>query len=179
MGLIKLIRKNFADERGWSLLEVLAALYIVALIVMGVLSTSGTSAFWIRGARDQTLVSIYAASIVDVLRSNSLQLYDQIQFVDPWIVVDESPADRVFTFTLGGESITLEAPADVKTTITATCFEEGAYYDGIAAGGIHLIGTGDEAEEIAFHGNLMEVKVEMEWGKGSSYYMLSTIIGGR
>lgn len=179
MGAIKLLRKIFANERGWSLLEVLAALYIIALIVMGVLSTSGTSALWIRGARDQTLASVYAASIVDILRSNSLQLYEQLQLADPWIIVDENPADAVFTWTLWDETIALEAPTDVNTTITATCFEEGAYYDGIALGGIYQIGIGDEAEEITFYGNLMVVKVEMEWGKGSGHYMLSTIIGGR
>ncbi len=179
MRYLKELRKNLADERGLSLLEVAAALYIVALIVMGVLSTSTTSALWISGARDQTMVSAYAASIIDVLWSNSVQLHEQLQNVNPWIVVDENTTDAAFTFTLYDEDISLEAPEDIHTTITASCFDDRVYYDGISPDGICEIGTGDNAEPIFFYGNLIEVNVEMQWADGTGNYKLSTILGAR
>ncbi len=179
MGYTKQLSNKKTDERGLSLLEVAAALYIVALIVMGVLLTSTTSALWISGARDQTVMSVYAASIIDVLDSNSLQLHEQLQTANPWIITDENITDAVFIFTLYDEVISLEAPEDIHTTITASRFDDSVYYDGISSEGIYEIGIGDNAEPILFYGNLMEVNVEMQWADGSCNYKLSAIVGAR
>jgi len=168
---------NLENEKGSSLIEVVAALYIVALIVMVVFSTSASSSLWINGARDETLVSAYAASIIDILRNNSRQLHQQIKTDDPWTAVDENPGDDVLTFYLDGEEISMDAPEGINTSIRVSSFDDNSYYDGVSADGINTLGTGDNAKPILFYGSLIEVCIELQWASGSGNYKLSTILG--
>ncbi len=172
------MERDFQNEKGLSLIEIVAALNIVALIVMVVISTSASSALWINGARDETLVSAYAASIADILRHNSLQLHNQMQTAGAWTAVDENPADAVFAFAIKDELISIEAPKGINTTIMVSYFDDSSYYDGISQDGICEIG-GDDAEAILFHGSLIKVSIEMQWDNGSANYLLSTILGAR
>lgn len=170
---------NLANKNGSTLLEVAAALYIVGLIAMAVFGTSTASTLWISSARDETLVSAYANSIMDVFRGNSWQLHQQLKSTDPWVVVDENLEDTILAFTLDDKHLSIEALEGISTTIRASSFDDSVCYDGVDPNGIYTIGTGEYAKAIIFYDNLVEVIITMEWENGSGSYQLSAILGGR
>ncbi len=172
-------RADKQGQGGLSLFELMVGLAIVALIVIGLFATFPASRLWIRQAGEKTMETVYAASVLELLRNNALLLQQQLQEADPWTAVDENYEDQVFSFNLGGQSMAADVSPGMITTITARSFNDQVYYDGISPEGINQIGNGDQAQEVFFHASLIEVNIAIAWVDGREGFLLSTIISSR
>lgn len=179
MNYYKRDRDRSIREQGLTLIEVTAALAILSLIVTSLFTAFSVSRLWIGQSRDETLESAYAAAIMELLRTNSLLLQRQLLHEEPWTAQDDNSADEVFAFTLDGKLISLEAPAGINTFITASCYDDRAYYDGTSAEGSQQLGYGSDARDIFFGNSLIEVAVRVTYSEGGDGCQLCSIISGR
>jgi prepilin-type N-terminal cleavage/methylation domain-containing protein len=166
-------------QRGFSLIELMVGLAVLGLIVMGILAAFPASRLWISWAGEKTMESTYAASVLEILRNNSLLLQQQVLEDGTWTAMDDNHEDEVFTFVLGGKVIKAAVCPGMITSITARAFDDQVYYDGVSPEGIYQIGSGDNAQRVFFHGSLIEVNVEIDWAEGREGYQLSTVISSR
>jgi type II secretory pathway pseudopilin PulG len=58
------------DERGMSIIEVLATLILLCIVTITMLGTFAPTASWINTARKETTASNYAAAVLEDMRSN-------------------------------------------------------------------------------------------------------------
>jgi prepilin-type N-terminal cleavage/methylation domain-containing protein len=75
-------------EKGLSLIELMVGLAILGLIIMSVFAAFPLSRMWLNWAGEISLESTYAASIMELLRNNSLLLQEQvIEAGQRWIII--------------------------------------------------------------------------------------------
>ncbi len=166
-------------EKGLSLIELMVGLAILGLIIMSVFAAFPLSRMWLNWAGEISLESTYAASIMELLRNNSLLLQEQVIEDGCWTAVDNNYEDEVFSFVLGGMPMEVAVSPGMLTRIDARLFDDHAYYDSLSAEGINQISSGEVAQEVFFHGSLIEVNVKIDWLGGREGYLLSTIICSR
>lgn len=166
-------------ERGLSLIELMVGLALLGLIVMSILAAFPASRIWLSRAEEKTMESNCAASVVELLRNNSLLLQQQVLEEGTWTAMDEDYEDEVFSFILGDKLLEAELSPGMILSINARAFDDQVYYDGVSPEGPNLIGTGECAQSIFFYGSLIELNVEIDWVDGREGYLLSTIISSR
>lgn len=176
-------------EEGMTLIEVLAALVLLSLLAVTLLSVFSTSGGWISGAGKKTRVVQCANSIMDTVKANSYQL-KQIDFSEALAVggkieIPNSESDGKFIFSLEQEQevdgkavevykIEVPAPASslkATATINLSPHDDSSYYDG------DVIPETDRH----FKDNLFDIEVKIEWEEnGQSHDIkMSTIMGAK
>lgn len=142
---------NINEEKAMTLLEVMAALVILSLLTVTLLSLFSTSGVWLAGANKQTRASEYAAAIIEVARAYANDINSATL---PLNFEDNDIADDKFTFRmdptdLTGPEIEIEAPAKMKAVIDIKQHDDSIYY---AAGFNRTISN-----------NLLDIKVTITW----------------
>jgi prepilin-type N-terminal cleavage/methylation domain-containing protein len=178
-------------EAGMTLIEVLAALVLLSLLVVTLLSVFSTSGGWISGAGKKTRAVQGANSIMDTIKANSTQL-KQIDFskapaVGGKIEIPNSESDGKFIFSLeqkqevGGvmkpvEVFKIEVPAPASSlkataTINISRHDDSPYYNAA------VISEGDRH----FKDNLFNIEVKIKWEESgqSRAIVMSTIVGAQ
>lgn len=130
-------------EKGLSLIELMVGLAILGLIIMSVFAAFPLSRMWLNWAGEISLESTYAASIMELLRNNSLLLQEQVIEDGCWTAVDNNYEDEVFSFVLGGMPMEVAVSPGMLTRIDARLFDDHAYYDSLSAEGINQISSGE------------------------------------
>jgi prepilin-type N-terminal cleavage/methylation domain-containing protein len=182
-------------EEGMTLIEVMAALVLLSLLAVTLLSIFSTSGSWIRGTGKKTIAVQYANSIMDMIKADSLQLLNIDFTKDPAMggsieVSDNNESDDVFGFLLEQEQevagviesvevfkIEVPAPATplkATATINISPHEDISYYPDDD-------GDGNPDNELPFGGNLFDVKVKIEWAESgySSDIEIFTVMGAQ
>jgi len=172
MPFLKKIEKN-RDEKGLTLIEVVASLFILTLVAVGVLSAFSTSGVWIGSARKSTVASGYAATIVDVVREHSIEL-NNVTLSPDYQDVDNNTDDDTFVMDIGTKSVNIDAPRGMQAAVTVRKHDDSTYYD-TSGGGNPQVG----GKDVYFYDNLYEMDVDISWNGGSRDYNMSTIIGAR
>ena len=125
-----------------------------------------------------SLESTYAASIMELLRNNSLLLQEQVIEDGCWTAVDNNYEDEVFSFVLGAclwkwqcllECLPELMPGFLMIMPIMTAYQLKVLIKLVAGGSSRGI----------FHGSLIEVNVKIDWLGGREGYLLSTIICSR
>lgn len=160
---------NINEEKAMTLLEVMGALVILALLAVTMLSLFSTSGMWIAGAGRQTRASEYAGAVIEVVRAYSNDINPAslpLQFEDNNII------DNKFTFWLNpadtsSPQMEIKAPANMKAVIDIKQHNDNAYY---AAGFPKTI-----------QNNLFDIKVTITWNElgHNRQYELCTISSAR
>jgi prepilin-type N-terminal cleavage/methylation domain-containing protein len=158
-------------EKGMTLIEVMAALVLLSLLAVTILSVFTTSESWVRGAGKKTIAVQYANSIIDAIRANSKDLNN----ADPVYTDDNS--DGQFAFTIGSSDIVIDAPIDTiiaNSTINISPHLDSPYYPDADA-------NGKPDVNLLFGDNLFDIKVTIEWEEAghSRSFELSTIMGAQ
>lgn len=154
-----------------TLIEVMAALVLLSLLAVTILSVFSTSGSWISGAGKKTIAVQYANSIIDAIKANSKDLNN----ANP--VYTDNNNDGQFSFTMGSSDITVDAPLDAlkaNSTINISPHIDSPYYPDVNA-------DGNPDISLPFGNNLFDIKVKIEWGESghSRNFELSTIMGAR
>ncbi|MDD3890329.1 MAG: prepilin-type N-terminal cleavage/methylation domain-containing protein [Syntrophomonadaceae bacterium] len=172
--------KNFfiKNEQGLTLIEVIVALVILALIAMNILSFFSTSGIWIMGAGQKTQVSSYAAAIMEGVRAHSAELTALDFSSQPVYTFEDSDiTDNDFSFLLGKKIVSVHAPAHMKATLNISPHDDTQYYHGDSNNnGIPEV----NGKEIYFPHNLFHVNVTITGDeKIDSPFTIDTVIGAR
>lgn len=167
------------NNKGMSLIEVIAALMILTLMVAFILRSFSYPASWLRVSQENNQAANYAASLLDLLQSHAPELKEQLEVTEPWVVYDEQPSDQIFNFVISGENISCAAPANMQARVTAAFYDDSFYYMGLAEDGIPVIFDGERAEKIIFFHNLIELDIDIKPVNSPRIYEFSTIIGAR
>lgn len=151
--------------RGFTLIESALALFILAFLLIALTTSFSTAGVWLSSAWEKDGASAYAASVVNVLRTYSIEMKRELDREGVLNISDADPLDKVMCFTLDGNTVQLDVPQGYGLEIEASYFEDGGYYEG------------DNTVPLFFADNLIEVDIDIQWGGGD--YRLSTIIGAR
>lgn len=176
MPLKNILLKN---QKGLTLVEIMAALVILSLLTVTLLSLFTASGSWINSAGQRTRASNYAASIIECIRADSAELVN-IDFTGNPVyqVEDTDTADDIFSFPVGNVNVNVCAPENMKAALTISPHNDISYYDtDVDTNGIPEI----NGEEIYFHHNLFDISVNIEWSQGTNnrVFEMSTILGAR
>jgi prepilin-type N-terminal cleavage/methylation domain-containing protein len=173
---------NIKNEKGMTLIEVMAALVLLSLLAVTVLNVFSTTGGWITGAGKKAIAIQYANSIIDSVKANSVELVN-IDFTEPAPDPDKNEIDDEFNFSWakkdGGKfEIMVPAPANTlraEATIVLSKYNDDLYY--MDANGNEVI----SADDRYFKDNLFDVKAKIEWNEGenSGSIELSTIMGAK
>ncbi|MGI5921026.1 MAG: type IV pilus modification PilV family protein [Syntrophomonadaceae bacterium] len=160
-------------QAGFTLIEVLAALVILALLTTSIMTMFSVSELWIGRAGKQTIASDYAISIIEVIRAYSSDLAD-LPLSPDFEVTDANVSDQVFSFRLLNSKppINVDAPPNLKAAVTITRYDESSWYN---RGGM------GSQDIISFPDNLFQLQVTVYWTEGGhdkSLQML-TIVGAK
>ncbi|MEN6461949.1 MAG: prepilin-type N-terminal cleavage/methylation domain-containing protein [Syntrophomonas sp.] len=159
-------------QQGLTLVEVLGALVILALLSTSIMMMFTTSGVWIAHAGKQTIAGDYATSLVEVIKSYSSDL---VELPPDFEVIDTNNSDQLFRFVLasGKPAIQMQAPPGMGAIIRIVRYDDTACYDSN--------GDGNKDINIKFNDNLFQVIVTINWveaGRDKTLQMV-TIVGAR
>jgi prepilin-type N-terminal cleavage/methylation domain-containing protein len=160
---------NLNEEKALTLLEVMAALVILSLLSVTLLSLFTTSGLWLAGASRQTIAGEYATAIIEAVRAYA---NDVNPATLPLHWEDTNLTDENFVFQVGPDNpaspqVAVKAPADMKAVVEITLFDDSTFY-----------GAGFER---TIENNLLQVTVIITWNEGghSRQQELATIVSMR
>lgn len=180
-------------EDGMTLIEVMAALVLLSLLAVTLLSVFSTTGGWIGGAGKKTSASQYANSIIEGIRARSTELKSidwsdsssnpNVSGTPPVFSVNDSAdiTDTMFSFYLvpGTEAsrVEIDAPRNYEATIKINRHDDTAYYTGGDANGNGIPEI--NGKDIIFNNNLYDVQVKIKWNeKGiDKEITISTVLG--
>lgn len=163
------MQKNSSDKNGFTFIEVLVALGLLAIFMVSVLGTFSSSGIWILRAGERTRARDLATAVVETIRAHSVELLamdltKQAQFE----TVDEDITDGYFVFSLDPdkEKIVVPDPENLKATLAICLHDCGHYYE--------------DNQEVLLEDNLFDVNVKVET-KGSNKMLveMATVISAR
>lgn len=166
------------NEQGLTLIEVIVALVLLALIAMNTLSYFSTSGIWIMGAGQKTQASNYAAAIIEGVRAYSAEIAALDFSSQPVFTFEDSDiTDNDFSFLLGKKIVSIHAPANMKAALNISPYDDTRYYHGdINNNGISEI----NGKDIYFPHNLFRITVTITGGEETgSLFIMDTVIGAR
>lgn len=170
-------------EEGISLIEVMAALVLLSLSAITLLSVFTTASQWIRVGGDRTIVAQYANSIIESTIAQSSDLAG-LEFPASGVieVSDSNELDDEFNFSLepaGMEMSALDiyAPASdliAEATLKISPHDELSYYP-------DENGDGKVDISLPFGENLFNIDVVIKWQERghSRSFGISTIVGAK
>ena len=171
------------NVKGMTLVEVMAALVLLALLAVTLLSVFSTTGSWINGAGKKTAAVRYAGNIIEIIRANSGDL-DQISLpyrAEDGDAVDNDINDGTFNFKLDPlqEPFKASAARGMKAILTINRHNDMVYYrEGDNNGdGIPEINGAD----VPFSPDLYAVRVKIGWTEAGHdrEFEISTIMGAR
>ncbi len=163
-------------QMGFTLIETAAALFIFAVLLLALMTSLSATRIWLSHAQDRNRASTYAASIINVLQSHSIQMKNELDQEGFIRIRDPDCSDEVIEFILDGTFIRINAPKQYLAQIEAAYFEDSVYYNP-NFDVMQSIPENFNPASMFFRDNLMEVDIKIEWGGGD--YRLSTIMGAR
>lgn len=173
------IDNNIKQEEGMTLIEVMAALVLLSLLAVTLLSVFSTTGSWINGAGKKAIAVQYANSIIDAIKANSAELVN-IDFAELPPDPAKNEMDDEFNFSWakkdgGVLEIMVPAPANTlkaEATMALSKHDDNSYYTD--ADGNEIV----PAANRYFKDNLFEIKAKIEWSEGenSRSIELSTIM---
>lgn len=169
------------NEKGLTLIEVIVALAITAILTtvfMGVFSNSGR---WIAGAGAQTKASSYATSIIEVIRNDE----NSIGEITEDDLTDEDDGVKCLKFKLSETdkdpfSPSLQSqvdnPSNMEASVTIFNHEDTSYYDADSDGNID-----SDFENLYPKRCLLKIVVTVQWSEygEDKVSVLSTVVGGK
>lgn len=160
------------EQQGFTLIEVLGALAVLALLSASIIIMFTTSGMWILHAGRQNIAGDYATSLIEIIKAHSSDLAESPPDFE---VTDSDKSDQLFSLVLapGKPSIQVEAPPEMEATVTIVRYDETIFYDSN--------GDGNEDININFKDNLFQVTVAINWverGHDKSLQMV-TIVGAK
>ncbi|MGI5911737.1 MAG: type IV pilus modification PilV family protein [Syntrophomonadaceae bacterium] len=167
----------YKQEEGLSLIEVMAALVLLSLSAITLLSVFTNTSQWIKSSGNRTIIMQYANAILESTRAQASDLTNlQFPFSGVLKLSDSNELDNEFNYRLTHAdevvfAINIYAPATdliADATLCIARHDEVSYYP-------------DDNISLPFDGNLFDVKVEIEWKdqEVTKSYEISTIVGSK
>lgn len=153
-------------QAGFSLVEVLVALAILALISVAVLGIISVSSLWVIQAGQRTQATDYASSIIETIREHSSELRG-LNLADGLIyeASDQDLTDQRFLIQIHPEkaAFNIPAPKNLAASIEISLHNASPYYE--------------EDMDLVFEKNLYNINVAVsEVSTGSMVVEMSTVI---
>lgn len=176
-----LVNKDNQPANGFTLIEVLVGLAVLALVVGSFLPMLANSEIWIMWAGDETVATNYANSIVETIKAHSIELEQVSEHyntdsdgngVNDIYQCSDSDDATTFSFTLDPDAsfLVVEKPDNMSATISISQYDDTAPY---------VPDNPDDEIILYLSENLFNVDVQVEVTRGEKVtsYTLCTVIG--